>query len=148
MVWFDEIIEEDQLVESKEDSHLILRGFFINRINEIYNKFRDRDMSSSLKPLSHRLGFCLTNNLIPYMNINDKSELLITSDIIQELRRNKVDSISSLAELSTIVDDFQYGQKKLAGKNLRTASGSLGVFMQFLGENEEINTNEDSMVAG
>jgi hypothetical protein len=82
--------------------------------------------------VSTKLEFCLTNKLIPYLNHNERSELIITSDFITDLKRNKIDSISSLAEVGRMINGFEYGQKKLAGKNVRSANGSKNNFLEFL----------------
>ena len=67
------------------------------------------------QPFDFRLNFCLENNLIPFLNTNSNGEIIITSDLIQELKNHRIYGISSLQEVSNIIDGFEYGQKKLVG---------------------------------
>jgi hypothetical protein len=61
-----------------------------------------------------------------------KSTIIITSDLIYDIE-NKIPSISSLNQVSQIIEGFEYGQKKLAGRNVRAAYGSKKQFLDFLG---------------
>ena len=58
--------------------------------------------------------------------------IAITSDLVHELKK-KIPQISSLSEVAAIIDGFEYGQKKLAGRNVRAAYGSKKQFLDFLG---------------
>ena len=90
------------------------------------------------QPFDNRLNFCLKNNLIPFINTNSNSEIIITSDVIQELKNHRIYGISSLKEVSNIIDGFEYGQKKLgAKKNVRAAFGTRIQFSKFLIFEEE-----------
>ena len=83
----------------------------------------------------------LDDKLIPFLNSydigsdNDKERrtlITITSDIINELKY-KIPNISSLNEIGRIIDGFQYGQKKVGGRNVRTAFGTNIQLLDFLG---------------
>jgi hypothetical protein len=138
--WIDYFVQETQLADSKEETDLILRGFFISIVNDLYNKHRrsidflDKETEVPNMPFSHRLNFCLQHRLIPFLNPAVKQkEIVITSDLMQELRRLRLDScISSLAELAKMIPGFEYGQKKLGGMNVRAAYGDMSKFIEFL----------------
>jgi hypothetical protein len=72
--------------------------------------------------------------LIPFLSTNKNNEIIITSDLIQELKINRINTIASLQEVSTMIDGFQYGQKKIGGgkKNVKAAYGSRSQFIDFL----------------
>lgn len=143
--WIKFFVEEHQLEESKEDIELLFRGYLINRINETYNKYyrniekivtTNSDSSTEVPnlPFSDRLRFCLEHHLIPFLNtatIDGKIMIVITSDIIHDIK-NKIPSISSLNEIARMIDGFEYGQKKIGGRNVRTAFGTKNQFLDFL----------------
>ena len=110
--WVDYMLEnEAQLEDSKNDLDLILRGFLIHRINDSYNKYHksidpDTCVNGTNQPFEFRLNFCLDNHLIPFLSTNKNNEIIITSDLIQELKGNKINIISSLQEVSTMFDGF------------------------------------------
>ncbi|HET9806812.1 MAG TPA: hypothetical protein VFP49_07875 [Nitrososphaeraceae archaeon] len=143
--WIKYFVEEHQLKESKEDVELLFRNYLINKINETYNKYyrniekinSDSNAEVPNLPFSNRLNFCLDHNLIPFLNpvtIKDgTSIIIITSDLIYDIKK-KISSISSLNEVSEIIDGFEYGQKKLTNRrNVRAAYGSKKQFLDFLG---------------
>jgi hypothetical protein len=142
--WIDYFVQETQLVDIKEETDLNLRNFFMNIINEQYNKYhRSIDSTSKTEeaaevpnlPFSYRLNFCLQHRLIPFLNPAIKgTEIVITSDLMTELRRLRLDCcISSVAEVATMIPEFEYGQKKLGGRNVRAAYGQKLKFIEFLG---------------
>jgi len=146
--WIEcKIDNEIQFQENKEEIDLILRSFFINKINETYIRYhKSIDPSTSInginQPFDYRLNFCLENNLIPFLNTNSNGDIIITSDLIQELKNHRIYGISSLQEVSNIINGFEYGQKKLAGRNVRAAFGSKIQFSKFLIFEEEQYKND------
>lgn len=140
--WIKYFIKENQMTESKEDINLLFRSFLIEKVNETYNKFQrsiEKDNDIPNLPFSSRLNFCLDNKLIPFLNsINnsnkdeDKETIIsITSDLIHELKR-KIPQISSLNEIAAIIEGFEYGQKRINGKNIRTVHGTKKQLLEFL----------------
>jgi hypothetical protein len=140
--WIKYFVEEHQLKESKEDVELLFRSYLVNKINDTYNKYC-RIIENSISNLevpnltfSNRLNFCLENNLIPFLNPTMIADgpciIVITSDLIHDIK-SKILSISSLNEVSQLIEGFEYGQKKLAGRNVRAAYGSKKQFLDFLG---------------
>jgi hypothetical protein len=85
------------------------------------------------QPFEFRLYFCLNNNLIPFLSTNKNNEIIITSDLIQELKINRINTIASLQEISTMIEGFTYGQKKIGKKNVKAVYGSKNQLLEFLG---------------
>jgi hypothetical protein len=153
--WINYLVQETQLEDSKEESDLILRGLFINNVNEAYNKnHRSIDYATRMEmsnrievsnlPFSHRLNFCLEYRLIPFLNrgvIDSNTEcIVLTSDLMHELRRQNLESaIPSLVEIAKIIPGFEYGQKKLGKKNVRAAYGHKLQFLEFLTLNKKLH---------
>ena len=80
--------------------------------------------------------------MIPFLNTNSKGEIIITSDIIQELKNDRISAISSLKEVSNIIYGFEYGQKKLgSNRNVRVAYGSITQLLEFLNIDDKNNDN-------
>jgi len=57
--------------------------------------------------------------------------IVITSDVIHDIK-NKIPSISSLNEIARMINGFEYGQKKICGRNVRAAYGTKNQFLDFL----------------
>lgn len=138
--WIKFFVEEKQLEDSKEDIDLLFRSFLINKVNEIHNKFyrnvsRDAVVSVDI-PFDSRLEFCLNNKLIPFLNLTKAKDgtncIAITTDLIHELKQ-KTSEISSLPEIASIIEGFEYGQKRIGVKVLRTAYGTKKNLLDFLG---------------
>ena len=97
------------------------------------------------QPFDYRLNFCLRHYLIPFINTNSKDKIIISSDLIQELKNRRIYGISSLQEVSNIIDGFEYGQKKLGkNRNVRAAYGTRLQFSDFLILEEEKQYENDS----
>ncbi|HSF49621.1 MAG TPA: hypothetical protein VLA74_02575 [Nitrososphaeraceae archaeon] len=139
--WIKYFVKENQMADSKEDINLLFRSFLINVVNETYNKYyrnieKDNDVPNL--PFSSRLNFCLDHKLIPFLNpvtTNNKNsndeKIIITSDLIHELKK-KIPQISSLNEIAAIIEGFEYGQKRINGKNIRTVFGTKNQLLDFL----------------
>jgi hypothetical protein len=142
--WIKYFVKENQMADSKEDIELLFRSFLIDKVNETYNKFQrsiEKDNDVPNLPFSSRLNFCLDNKLIPFLNpvitsnkdSNDDeiTIIIITSDLIHELKK-KIPQISSLNEVAAIIEGFEYGQKRINGKNIRTVFGTKKQLLDFL----------------
>jgi hypothetical protein len=144
--WIKYFVKENQMADSKEDIDLLFRSFLIDKINETYNKYyrniekpiilhSDSNAEVPNLPFSSRLDFCLKYNLIPFLNplnINDENDVIaITSDLVHELKK-KISQISSLNEVAAIIEGFEYGQKRVNGKNIRTVYGTKKQLLDFL----------------
>ena len=144
--WIKYFVKENQIADSKEDIDLLFRSFLIDKINETYNKYyrniekpivTNSDSTAEVPnlPFSDRLNFCLKHNLIPFLNsitINDQTNMIaITSDLIHEIKK-KISQVSSLNEVASIIEGFEYGQKRINGKNIRTVYGTKRQLLDFL----------------
>ena len=139
--WIKYFVKENQMAESKEDIDLVFRSFLIEKVNETYNKFQrsiEKDNDIPNLPFSGRLNFCLDNKLIPFLNsVNTSNKdnyketlILITSDLVHELKK-KISQIC-LNEVAAIIEEFEYGQKRVNGKNSRTVYGTKKQLLDFL----------------
>ena len=138
--WIDYFIEEKQLEDSVDDVRLSLRAFFINMINETYNKYirtmNDVVIVQSSNTLQARFSFCCYNGLIPSINLMDKGQtVVIFSSIMKELHKPglgmETSEIASLNELAISIG-LDYGQKWLNGKNTKVAYGNVAHLISFL----------------
>jgi hypothetical protein len=151
--WIEyKIDNEIQFQENKEEMDLVLRNFLITKINEAYCKYYKSIADTKYidginQPFDFRLNFCLKHNLIPFINENSNAEIIITSDLIQELKNLRIYGVSSLQEVSNIIDGFEYGQKKLGkNRNVKAAFGSRVQFSKFLIFEEEEQCKNDSKI--
>jgi hypothetical protein len=147
--WIDYFLEEElHIVEdSADDVRLLVRAFFINLINDTYNKYaRIYDETQGMEKTFHmRFNFCCEKQLIPSITLINRSQtVVIFSDIIKELRNPKsgIDSseVASLQELANTIG-LEYGQKWLNGKNTKVAYGEMSKFISFLDSEVEDNEN-------
>ena len=149
--WIKYFVQNTELKDSKEDVDLLFRNFLITKINDAYCKYYKSIADSTSvdginQPFKNRITFCLKHNLLPSINKNSKNEIIITSDLIQELKNRKIYGISSLQEVSNIIDGFEYGQKKLGSKrNVRAAYGSITQLLEFL--NLDVENNDHDRVS-
>ena len=145
--WIKYFVQNTELKYSKEDIDLLFRNFLITKINDAYCKYYksiadSRTIDGVNQSFNKRLTFCLEHNLIPFLNTNSKGEIIITSDIIQELKNHRISAISSLKEVSNIIYGFEYGQKKLgSNRNVRAAYGSITQLLEFLNIDDKNNDN-------
>jgi hypothetical protein len=121
---------------SEDDSRLSVRAFFINLINDTYNRYAKNFNDGIAKnTLYMRFNFCCDNGLLPSISITNKGTVVIFGDIMKELRniRSEIDSgeMASLPELANTIG-FEYGQKWLNGKNTKVAYGAIAKFVSFL----------------
>ena len=147
--WIDYFLEEELHIvdDSADDVRLLVRAFFINLINDTYNKYARiyDDTQGMEKTFSMRFNFCCDKELIPSITlIHGGHTVVIFSDIMKELRNPKsgIDSseIASLQELANTMG-LEYGQKWLNGKNTKVAYGDMAKFISFL--NSEIEDKEN-----
>ena len=136
--WINYFVQNTEFKDSKEEFDLSLRSFLINKINDAYYKFYKSIKKCDVpnQPFVHRLNFSLENSLIPFMNTNNNAEVIFTTTLIDELKRNKVNGISSLKEVSTIIEAFEYRQKKMGNRNVKTSCGSKNQLLEFFEFNE------------
>ena len=146
--WIKYFVQNTELRDSKEDVDLLFRSFLINKINDTYSKHNKSidKCEGEITSFVHRFNICLENSLVPFLNTNgnddDDDEVILTSDLIEELKRNRISGISSLKEVGTIIGDFKYKQKKIGCRNVRAACGTREQFLGYLGF--EVKAEEDN----
>ena len=93
--WIDYFLEEELHIidDSADDVRLLVRAFFINLINDTYNKYARiyDDIPDMEKSFHMRFNFCCEKKLIPSISlINGVQTVVIFSDIMKELRNPKI----------------------------------------------------------
>jgi hypothetical protein len=154
--WINDIVEQNTLEESKEDTTIELRSFLINEINEHYNKYvRTIEKTSDNEPtrqdigltnLLDRINFCLENKIIPYIyqykNKQKEDTICITSPMLREISRRKVgnNNLNTLRDIANEIPSFTYDTRVIGGKSAKAAYGPRQCFKDFLtaGIEEEI----------
>jgi hypothetical protein len=149
--WIDHFLEEELHIvdDSADDVRLLVRAFFINLINDTYNKYaRIYDDTQGMEKTFHmRFNFCCEKELIPSTSlIHGGQTIVIFSDIMKELRNPKsgidASEVASLQELANTVG-LEYGQKWLNGKNTKVAYGDMAKFIRFLDSEIEDKENPE-----
>jgi hypothetical protein len=136
--WVDYIEEQrDAVDESNELTHFGLRAFILNKINETCVRFFRNITDESnhnqyeLDNSSSKLRFCLQNKLISFLHIIDNDYILITSDIMKELRNSNIENITSLKDIGLLLN-FKYTNKNFNGKKMRVLYGNMDTLLEFL----------------
>lgn len=79
----------------------------------------------------HKLNFCLQNNLISFIRRSNQQEIVITVDIMPELKKIELENIASLKDVGLLLN-IPYVNKKFNGKKMRVLEGSLTTLVNFL----------------
>ena len=84
----NELVEQNEIVESLDDSFIILRSFLTSSINDAYSRHagRLRDEQKNLIILESKLEACYEQSLIPFIERHD-GEYLITQSIMHDLEK-------------------------------------------------------------
>ena len=110
--WIDRLVEQDQIEAHVEEGKLKLRAFFVRVINETYNAhirtLTTKDEIILENGIVERFNFCVKHDLIPYIanhrsNRTTVEEIVITADVFDDLRRVKIESLTSLKDLSSMI---------------------------------------------
>jgi hypothetical protein len=147
--WLERVFEQRSIVEENtEQAYFELRGFLMDQITNAYSRhirtlYKEQDPNVVIK-FSTRLDFCLTNKLVPYLHKHtrrdDVEEIIITNDILAELKRSidHIEGITTMEDLGKEVPGFEYASRKLGGKARRVLSGKREDFVNFLeGDSDE-----------
>ena len=85
-----------------------------------------------------RFNFCVKHDLIPYIanhrsNRTTVEEIVITADVFDDLRRIKIESLTSLKDLASMIGgEFESSTRKISGNNTKVAAGPTADFHSFL----------------
>ena len=127
--------QRDAVDESNELTHFGLRAFLINRVNELYSRYFNLDRSGeegiNLTPLSEKVQYCLSNNLISFLHKTENGLMLVTIDIMKELKSHNIENMTSLKDIGALLQ-FKYTNKNFGGKKMRVLEGKIDYFVKFL----------------
>jgi hypothetical protein len=136
--WIDYLEEQrDAVDESNELTHFGLRAFILNKINETYSRFIRNVADESnhnqyeLASSASKLRFCLQNKLISFLHAIDNGFIVISSDIMKELRNSNIENITSLKDIGLLLN-FKYTNKNFNGKKMRVLYGKMDTLLEFL----------------
>ncbi len=130
--YFEE--QRDAVDESTEMTHFDLRAFLLNKINEIYSRYRfdgNQNMADNSLNLVSKLRYCLQNKLISFFQEINDDNLLITVDIMKELKKGNLENITSLKDVGILLN-FKYMNKSFNGKKMRVLEGNIDNLVNFL----------------
>ena len=96
-----------------------------------------------------RFKFCIEHDLITYVVSHDsqraKDEIVITPDIFEELRHIKIESLTNLKDLASMIGgEFESCTRKISGINTKVAAGPASDFKTFLLRKIEDSNDEKS----
>ena len=117
---------------------LKLRAFFVRAINEAYFAYI-RTLTSKEDVIDHsgivkRFELCLDHDLITFVSKRiDRNEIVITADIFEDLKRLKIESLTSLKDLARMIGGtFESCTRRINGSTTKVAAGNLWDFENFL----------------
>jgi hypothetical protein len=113
--WIDMIAIGNQIEDIEVEQEQIVKSFFMKKINDTYSKnyrtitpWDEKRIDSETNkngPLEMRLIFCLDNQLISFMRRKgtNTGDILITNDILKELRDTGIDFIQTFTDLGDML---------------------------------------------
>jgi hypothetical protein len=113
--WIDVIAIGNQFEDLEVEQEQIVKSFFTKKINELFSKhyrpivpWEEQQIDSvnnKYGSLEMRLNFCLDNQLISFMRHKSTNlgEVLITNDILKELRDTGIDFIQTFTDLGNML---------------------------------------------
>lgn len=131
--WIENFEEQrDAIDESSEKTLFELRGFFLNKINESFarnarfnNPQQDMDMHSKLE-------YCLNNKIIPFISLLEENTMVITIDIMKELKINQgIENLTGLKDVGRQLG-FNYVSRYVNGRKMRVLEGTKESFVKFI----------------
>lgn len=135
--WIDFIEEQrDPIDESTERTVFELRAFFIDRINEDYAR-NYKSHPTLVDPYLNndiftKLNFLLRNKVVSFLHEISNHEIIITIDILKELRKNQnIENITTLKDVGNLID-FKYGFRYVHGRKMRVLIGDRTSLVGFL----------------
>jgi len=132
--WIDYLEEQrDAIDESSEKTFFDLRAFLIIKINDAYSRHRRMDYTAAEIDISSKLDHCLKNKLVPFMSEVGEDTIIITVDIIKELKNNNqaIENLTGLKDVGAQLD-FNYANKNVNGRRMRVLEGKREVFLGFI----------------
>jgi hypothetical protein len=79
-----------------------------------------------------QLDYCVKNKIIPFISDRGKNILIITVDLMKELKLNQsIENLTSLKDVDMLLD-FKYANKTANGKKMRALEGTREKFIKFI----------------
>ena len=115
-----------------------LRTFLIYKINDAYSRHRKMDYTATEIDISSKLDHCLKNKLVPFMSEIDEDMLIITIDIMKDIKMNDqvIENLTGLKDVGAQLG-FIYVNKNVNGRKMRVMEGKRDVFLGLI--NSEIS---------
>jgi hypothetical protein len=131
--WIDLLEEQrDAIDESSEKTLFELRSFLMNKINDVYAKNKKFDPTEIEMGTYSKLNYCIEKKLIPFLSEQQENTLIITVDIMKELRLNHgIENLTALKDVGMLLD-FKYVNKTVNGKKMRVLDSSKESFIKFI----------------
>jgi hypothetical protein len=147
--WLTYLVDEKDVMEAaaqeaNEISHFELRGFLEKAIIDGYRNDPLIETDSQNNKiglavnveLGRKLDRCLNQRLIPYLHKHRSRsgifEVVITHDIIRELKRSRISNTLTMQALAREIPNFEYGPLKLNDGTARVVHGPYDDFVKFL----------------
>ncbi len=128
--YFEE--QRDVIDESSEKTLFELRSFLLTKINEMYSKSGRFNNPQSDPDILSKLDYCIKYKSIPFISEVDESTLIITIDIMQELKLNQcIENLTGLKDVGEQLG-FNYVNKNVNGKKRRVLEGTKEDFVKFI----------------
>ena len=130
--YFEE--QRDAVDESNEMTHFDLRAVLLNKINEIYSRYKfdgNQNMDNNILNPASKLKYCLQNKLISFFQEMKDDKVLITVDIMKELKKGNLENITSLKDVGILLN-FKYKNMSFNGKKMRVLEGKIDNLVSFL----------------
>jgi hypothetical protein len=141
--WVHLISAETQLEDIMEAQKQAIIGFLMKQVNDTHARHFNSLTGSAGKECERnvdfesRLIFCLDKELIPFLRrkSKDASDVIILHDIVTELKRQRIDYISSLPQLQPMIGgSSKYGPIRLDGsrRQYKAITVDINEFIRFI----------------
>jgi hypothetical protein len=82
--------------------------------------------------LYSKLNYCLRNSIIPFLSEQQENILIITVDIMKELKSNQnIENLTALKDVGLLLG-FKYVNKTVNGRKARILEGTTEKFIKFI----------------
>jgi hypothetical protein len=143
-VWVHQFVEETEVTtiaieEAEQTKYFELRGFIRSAVIENYrlDPIPNEESPRGEVSFQQKLDRCLNIGLIPYLHNHGGSkkhisEVAITHDVINHLKKAKVSNITTMDGLAKEIPGFGYDCLWMNGQSKRVVHGSYAEFIKFL----------------
>ena len=134
--WMYDFVQESQVQDIAEEQEQIIRGFLTKIVNDTFARnYRiltsSADQAHENNNFENRLIFCLDKDLISFLKRKSPGEVLIMHDIVKEMKAQRINHISNLAELGRMLQ-CEVKATNLGGKTTRLVTISIQRFIEFI----------------